>query len=351
MDLGKEFISAIQQMVRDRNLSEDVVISSLEAALGSAYRKYRESEADPEVFINRETGAVDFFEVKHVVEEVKEAGDITLLQAKEQGWTDVEIGDVLRVPVYVHPEKFGRIAAQTARQVIIQRLKDAEREVVFNQFSEKIGDLVIGEIFKAENDQIFVKMSERSEALLLKEERMPGEAYEPGTTMRFYLLDVRQTNRGPRIVVSRTHPGLLRRLMELAVPEIADGSVEIMGIVREAGARAKIAVRATKPEIDPQGACIGAAGARIKSVSNELRGEKIDIVIYSDDPLEYIKNALSPAKPIKVELVDGTERAAKVYVPADQLSLAIGKTGQNVRLAARLVGWRVDILPVGEEKN
>lgn len=348
MELGSDFIKALRQMIEDKNLSEDVLVASLEAALASAYRKYKDDGLDPEVHIDRETGEVTIHELYHVTHEPREEGDVTPDEAKELGFENAALGETLRVPVFVRPEKFGRIAAQTARQVIIQRLKDAEREVVFNEFSEKVGDLVNGEIFKTENDQVYVKLSEKTEALLGKEERIPGEEYRPGQKMRFYLLDVRPSSRGPRIVVSRSHPGLVRRMLELSVPEIADGTVEIMGLVRESGLRSKVAVRSTNPDVDPLGACVGSGGGRIRSVIAEL-GEKIDIVVYSDDPLVYVKNALAPAKVTRAVATPNQERTATVYVPNDQQSLAIGRGGLNARLAARLCGWRIDIVSI--EKN
>ncbi len=343
MDLGRDFLKALRQLIEERNISEDVVISSLEAALASAYRKFREGNTEPEVKINRETGDVEIYDVKRVVDNPRpQSSEISLQDARELG-QNIEIGDEIRVLVAEHPERFGRIAAQTARQVIIQRLKDAEREIVYNEFAGKVGDLVTGTIFKSENDQVFVRISERSEAILPKEERIAEESYHLGTKMKFLLLDVRQTTRGPRIIVSRTHPGLLRRLLELEVPEIADGTLEIKNIVREAGTRAKVAVASTDNSVDPVGACVGNNGSRIKAISSDLNNEKIDIIVWSDDPLIFIKNALSPAKPLRIEPVLEQERTVKVYSLPDQLSLAIGKAGQNVRLAARLTGWKLDI--------
>ncbi len=343
MDLGQDFLKALRQLIEERNLSEDVIVASLEAALASAYRKFREGNTEPEVKINRSTGDVEIYDVKRVVDAPRpQSSEIGLDEARTLV-ENAEIGDEIRVLVPEHPERFGRIAAQTARQVIIQRLKDAEREIVYNEFAGKVGDLVTGTVFKAENDQVFVRISERSEAILPKEERIAGETYLPGTRMKFLLLDVRQTTRGPRIIVSRTHPGLLRRLLEVEVPEIADGTVEIKNIVREAGTRAKVAVATTDSSVDPIGACVGNNGARIKAISTDLDNEKIDIIVWSEDPLVFIKNALSPAKPLRIEPVLEQERTVKVYSRPDQLSLAIGKAGQNVRLAARLTGWKLDI--------
>lgn len=342
MELGANFLSALKQLSEERNLSEEIILSSVEAALALAYRKYKEGRLDPVVHIDRTTGDISIFDVRRASDDPTDS-EISLEEARALGYENVQPGDPVQIPVLDHPGSFGRIAAQTARQVITQRLKDAEREIIYNEFNDKIGNLITAPIFKAENDQVMIRLSERNEAVLPKEERIAGEVYTPGESKKFFLLDVRQTGRGPRIVVSRTHPGLLRKLLELEIPEIQDGTVEIKGIVREAGARAKVAVASTDPAVDPVGACVGSSGARIKNISSDLCDEKIDIIIWDPDPLEYIKNALSPAKITSAEAVEGQERTARVYAPADQLSLAIGKAGQNVRLAARLTGWKVDI--------
>ena len=351
MKLGEGFLEALELLVRERNLSTEIIFSSVEAALALAYRKFKETRMDPVVTIDRATGEVLIYDVCRVVEGEAGISEIGLAEARALAGDEVQIGDTVKVPVLEHPEKFGRIAAQTARQVITQRLKDAEREIVYNEFNDKIGGLVSASIFKSEDDQVLIRLGERSEAVLPKEERIAGEVYVPGETKKFFLLDVRQTGRGPRIVVSRTHPGLLRKLLELEIPEIGDGTVEIKSIVREAGARAKVAVASTNPEVDPVGACVGNSGARIRNVSSDLCDEKIDVIVWSDDPLEFIKNALSPARVTRVEAVEGQDRTARVYAPADQLSLAIGKAGQNVRLAARLTGWKVDINTEGEKAS
>lgn len=344
MELGVNFLSALKQITEERHLSEEIILTSVEAALALAYRKFREGKLDPVVTIDRSTGEVSIFDVLKVVDTPEASvGEITVEDAKKRGFGDLIPGDSVKIPVDIHPGKFGRIAAQTARQVITQRLRDAEREMIYDQFNDKIGDLITAKIFKVENDQVMVRMSDRNEAVLPKDERIAGERYDPGDSKKFFLLDVRQTGRGPRIVVSRTHPGLLRKMLELEIPEIADGTVEIRSIAREAGSRAKVAVSSTDPAIDPVGACIGNGGMRIKNISLDLCDEKIDIIAWNDDPLEFIKAALSPAKVTNAIAVQGQERTAKVFAPADQLSLAIGKAGQNVRLAARLTGWKVDI--------
>ncbi|HCA40569.1 MAG TPA: transcription termination/antitermination protein NusA [Aminobacterium sp.] len=342
MQLGRDFIRALKQLTAERGLTPEVIASSLEAALISAYKKYQGGNQNVEVHIDLESGNVSICEVKFVVEDVKQPDiEISLDDVQKMGYTDVLINEYIRIEV--NPEDFGRIAAQTARQDIIQKLKDAERQIIFEEFSGRVGDLVNGVIFKAENDQVLVRLNDRTEAILPREERIISEAYVPGERLKFYLLDVRQTTRGPRIVVSRTHPGLLRKLMELEVPEIQEGIIEIKGIVREAGTRAKVAVQTLDSNVDPVGACVGNGGARIKSISQELSNEKIDVIIWNSDPLTFIRNALSPAKIVKIEPVLEQDKAVTVYARPDQLSLAIGKAGQNVRLAARLTGWKIDI--------
>jgi len=349
MQLGKDFKKVLKQIEEEKGLSEEVIVASLEAAMISAYKKYKGGNQTMEVHIDVENGDVSLYEVRQIVETVEDPdSEITLQDATTMGYEDVDVGDVIRSEIF--PEDFGRIAAQTARQVIIQRLKDAERQVVYEQFADKIGNIVTGTIFKSEGDQVLVRLSEKSEAVMPREERIIGEKYIPGDRKKFYLLDVRQTTRGPRIIVSRTHPGLLRRLLELEIPEIGDGVVEIRNIVREAGTRAKVAVTSLDVNVEPLGACVGKQGGRIKSISNELNGERIDIIVWSSDILTYIRNALSPAKVLRIEPLLDQDRSVVAYVRPDQLSLAIGKAGQNVRLAARLTGWKIDIKVKEEDK-
>ena len=349
MQLGKDFKRVLKQIEEEKGLSEEIIVASLEAAMVSAYKKYKGGNQTAEVHIDVDSGDFTLYEVRLVVpDETSDESEISLAEAKRRGNDDVEPGDIIRKEVF--PEDFGRIAAQTARQVIIQRLKDAERQVIYEQFSDKIGNIITGTIFKSEGDQILVRLNEKTEAIMPKEERIIGEKYLPGSRMKFYLLDVRQTTRGPRIIVSRTHPKLLHKLLELEVPEIQDGVVEIRNIVREAGTRAKIAVASLDANVEPLGACVGKQGARIKSISNELHGERIDIIVWSQDILTYIRNSLSPAKVLKIEPLLDQDRSVVVYVRSDQLSLAIGKAGQNVRLAARLTGWKIDIKVKEDEK-
>ena len=349
MQLGKDFKKVLKQIEEEKGLSEEIIVASLEAAMVSAYKKYKGGNQTAEVHIDVDSGDFTLYEVRLVVpDETSDESEISIAEAKRRGNDDVESGDIIRKEVF--PEDFGRIAAQTARQVIIQRLKDAERQVIYEQFSDKIGNIITGTIFKSEGDQILVRLNEKTEAIMPKEERIIGEKYLPGSRMKFYLLDVRQTTRGPRIIVSRTHPKLLHKLLELEVPEIQDGVVEIRNIVREAGTRAKIAVASLDANVEPLGACVGKQGARIKSISNELHGERIDIIVWSQDILTYIRNSLSPAKVLKIEPLLDQDRSVIVYVRSDQLSLAIGKAGQNVRLAARLTGWKIDIKVKEDEK-
>ena len=356
MQLGRDFVYALNQIADERGLDPALIVSSLEAALISAYKKYQGGNQEAEVHINLETGDVVVDELRTVVDDLAASSgelespdtQITLGDARRLGFKDAAVGDVLHIEK--NPVDFGRIAAQTARQVIIQRLKDAERQVIYSEFSDRVGEMMNGVIFKTENDQVLVRLGERTEAILPRKERIPGEDYSPGKVMKFYVLDVRQMTRGPRIVVSRTHPGLLRKLMELEIPEVREGIIEIRNIVREGGARAKVALTTLDPNVDPVGACVGNAGARIKAISSALKGEKVDVIVWSSDPIVYIRNSLSPAQVAKVEPALDQDHAARAYVYPDQLSLAIGKSGQNVRLAARLTGWKIDISSIEAEK-
>jgi N utilization substance protein A len=369
MQLGRDFLRALNQITKERGLSSELIASSLEAALISAYKKYQGGNQDVEVNIDFESGSISVSELRTVVGTVESPDtEITAGDAKKMGFKKPALGEVLRIEK--NPEDFGRIAAQTARQVIIQRLKDAERQVIYEEFSDKVGEMMAGVVFKSENDQVLVRLNERTEAILPREERIAGEKYAPGDRMKFFVLDVRQTTRGPRIVVSRTHPGLLRKLMELEIPDIANGIIEIKNIVREGGVRAKVALVTLDPNVDPVGACVGNlsgrvraadrdllggtdaenSGGRLKSITKELGGEKVDIILWSSDPLIYIRNSLSPAKVARVEPILDQERAVQAYVYPGQLSLAIGKSGQNVRLSARLTGWKIDINALEAER-
>lgn len=341
MELGKDFMRALKQIESDKGLPMDVIISSIEAALVSAYKKYKGANTNVEVELDSENGIIKIFEIKEVVDTVKNPTyEISLEEARSLGF-DVDRGETVKIEV--SPRDFGRIAAQTARQVITQRLKDAERQIIYNDFSGKVGETVTGVVFRDEGGQVLVRIGDKIDAILPREERIPTEHYRPGDRKKFYVLDVRKTSKGPHIFLSRSHPGLLRNLLEIEVPEIKEGVIEIKSIAREAGIRSKVAVTTLDPNVDPVGACIGTKGNRIKAISDELAGERIDVIIWSSDPITYIKNALSPAKIVKVEPRLDEDKAVNVYVRPDQLSLAIGKGGQNVRLAAKLTGWKVDI--------
>jgi N utilization substance protein A len=349
LQIGKDLIKALKQIEVEKGLPTEIIISSLEAAMASAYKKYKNGGQVVEVHIDSASGEISIEEKYHIVEEVTNHDcEWTIEQARDSGNEITEVGGYAYVEV--NPENFGRIAAQTARQVIIQRLKDAERQIILNEFADHEGDMVVGTIFKAEGDQILVRLNDRTEAYLPKEERIAGETYSPGERKKFLLLQVKKTTRGPRIIVSRTHPSLLKRLLELEVPEIAEGTVEIKNIVREAGARAKVAVRSLDMNVDPVGACVGEAGKRIKSISDELGGERIDVIIWNDEAMQFVRNALSPAKVTRIEPVLEQDKSIRVFVKQDQLSLAIGKAGQNVRLAARLTGWKIDIKVIEPER-
>ena len=348
MRLGREFVNALETLSEARGLETDVIISALEAALLSAYSKFHPGEQKTEIHIDRETGDINVRELRKVVEELKNANtEITLRDARFIKY-DAEIGETLKIEL--NPEDFGRIAAQTARQVITQRLRDEAMKAEVSAFADKIGDMVSGTIHKVDGDQIVVKLTDKAEAVLPKKERIPGEKYNYGDTMKFYVLEVKDKARGPKITLSRTHPGLLKKLMELEIPEIQQGIVEIRNVVRDGGARAKVALETLDPNVDPVGACVGNGGLRIKAVSQALKGEKVDVIIFSQDPMVYIRNALAPAQIAKIEPVLDNEKAVTVYVYPDQLSLAIGKSGQNVRLAAKLTGWKIDITPIEPDR-
>jgi transcription termination/antitermination protein NusA len=314
-------MSALRGLVREKDISLDVVVDAIEAALLVAYHHTEGAQPRARVALDRSSGHVTV-----LAEEVDEAGDVV------REWDDT-------------PEGFGRIAATTAKQVIVQRLRDAEDERTFGEYSGREGDVVSGVIQQGRDPrEVLVDLGDL-EAVLPEAEQVPGEVYEHGDRIRCYVVQVRKTMRGPHVSVSRTHPNLVRRLFALEVPEVADGSVEITGIAREAGHRTKIAVKSNKPGLSAKGACIGPMGSRVRNVMAELHGEKIDIVDWSEDPADYVAQALSPARVSRVEVVDLEARSARVIVPDYQLSLAIGREGQNARLAARLTGWRIDIRP------
>jgi N utilization substance protein A len=342
--MRSDFMLAINQLCAERKLSADVVLEAVEAALISAYKRNFGATTNVEVEIEPSSGEVRVFTVKDVVEQVADPKAETTLADARLVRSDAQLGE--SVLVESTPREFGRIAAQTAKQVILQRIREAERDALYSSFADSAGEIAHGTIQSVDyhSGDVIVNL-DGAEALLPSREQVPGERYRRGTRIRAYVTDVRRGSRGPQITLSRRSPALLRRLLELEVPEIFSGTVEIKGITREAGSRSKVAVHATQEGVDPVGSCVGVRGGRIQNVVNELGGEKIDVVQWSPEMGTFIANSLSPAKVMNVLLDDNEEtgKTATVIVPDRQLSLAIGKEGQNARLAAKLTGWRIDI--------
>ena len=335
-----ELIEALKDLERDRNLSFATLIEALEAALVSAYKRnfVREAEAvgNPIVIVDRNDGSYRVFARRSVVEEVT---DPTLeITAAEAGGAH-KIGD--NYDVEVTPKEFGRIAAQTAKQVIVQRIREAERDMVFDEFNEKLDKLITGTVLRYEQRNMFIDL-EKAEAILPLSEQVPRETFRIGGRIRVYVMEVRKTNKGPQVILSRAHPNLIRRLFEHEIPEVDQGLVDIKDVAREAGSRSKVSVWTEEEDIDAVGACLGPRSSRVNNISEELHGEKIDVIQWAAEPASYVANALQPAKVLSVHLNE-RERLAEAVVPEYQLSLAIGKEGQNVRLAAKLTGWRIDI--------
>jgi len=330
----------IDQVVKDKAIDRGVLVEALEAAvLSAANKKYRNTR-DLEAHFNHEIGEVEVFEFVTVVDEVENSyQEIDIAEAREID-PDVENGDSLGMKM--DASSFSRIAAQTAKQVIIQKVREAEREGIFNEFKDRLGELVNGIVRRYERGDLIIDLG-RTEALLPHREQVPRENYRQGDRVRAYISDVRMATKGPQIILSRTHPGLLIELFRMEVPEVAEGIVEIKAVAREPGSRAKIAVASNDPDVDPIGACVGMRGARVQNVVSELRGEKIDIINWTPDIARFACSALSPAEVTRV-YVDSEEESLEMIVPDDQLSLAIGKKGQNVRLAAKLTGWKIDIM-------
>jgi len=319
--VNKQLIAALVELEREKGIKMDTIIEALEIALAAAYKKNYQVEYECRIDIDTKTGEIKVYKI---IEDTENEG-------KEIDVTEID----------VTPDNFGRIAAQTAKQVIRQRMKEAEREIMYDEFKDRVGDLVTGIVQQSDSRFTLVDLG-KVEALLPQYEQAPGERYRHGERVKCYISDVRKTTKGPQVIVSRSHTGLIRKLFELEVPEIYEGIVEIKSIAREAGYRTKIAVTSNEKNVDPVGACVGPKGSRVKMVVDELGGEKIDIVDYSDDIVTYIKNSLSPARVHKV-LIDDENKFSLVVVSNDQLSLAIGREGQNARLAAKLTGWKVDI--------
>ena len=347
--IGTALFEACEELERERGIAKDVLIASLCDAMVAAYKRHMRTKeaANIEAILDEQTGEIGVFSTKLVVSEVEDDEiQISLEDAKEID-EDVELDD--EVKIEVTPEQFGRIAAQTAKQVITQRIRDAERNNILNEFLEKKGTLVTGIIQRVENRNVIVNIG-KTDAIMPQREQIPREYYKAGNRIRVFVLNVKETNRLPQVIVSHAHAEIVRELFDLEVPEIEDGIVEIKSIAREAGFRTKLAVWSNDPEVDSVGACIGPRGSRIQTIVGELKNEKIDIVRWSPDPVEYIVNAISPARVVSVDIMTDDEdtKDALVVVPDDQLSLAIGREGQNVRLAHKLTGWKIDIKSVSQ---
>src|SRR5881397_2043149 len=347
----------IEALAKEKGIEPDVVISAIEEAVATASRKYYKTGENLKTRFNTETGQVDLFALKQVVQDVSNpAVEIAIDEARQmyrQIYGDevansIELGDEMEFPKPT--EVLGRIAAQTAKQVIFQKVREAERENIFAEYNQRIGDVVNGTVKRFENGDIILEVG-RIEAVLPRKEQSRAESYTPGDRVRAVIKGVNRSAKGPQIVLSRTDPALLIKLFEQEVPEIYDGTVMIRGAVREAGDRAKVAVYSRERDVDPVGACVGMKGTRVQAIIRELRGEKIDIVEWSEDPIAFVTNALSPAKVQRVSIVDDRERVMEVIVEDKQLSLAIGKKGQNVRLSAKLTGWRIDIKSEEEKRR
>ena len=337
--MNKELMGALDELEREKNISKETLLDAIEQSLIQAYKNHFGKADNVHVTINRETGDFSVYADRKVVEFVEDpAEEVSLVEAQKQN-TNAEVGDILKVPV--HSDKFGRIATQNAKNVILQKIREEERKVLFDQYHGNEKEVVTGIVQRVVGHNVSVNLG-KADAILAENEQVKGETFKPTERIKVYILEVKDTPKGPRILVSRTHPGLVKRLFESEVAEVKDGTVEIKSIAREAGSRTKLAVWSNDPDVDPVGACVGVNGARVSAIVNELRGEKIDIINWDENPAILIENALSPAKVIAV-MTDPDEKTALVVVPDYQLSLAIGKEGQNARLAARLTGFKIDI--------
>ena len=353
VDIGAEIFAALEELEKTKGIPTEYMVERLKQALTNAYRKDREDRRDvpaDNVVVELDKSGLRMHIVKTAVEELEDTALEILIDSARNYNPNVQVGDTVSIPVDIG--KFGRIAAQTAKQVVIQGIREIERGVAYDTASSKSQELLTATVTKIDpgTGDVFVRIgqgAEASDAVLRSSEQIPGEHYTEGQLIRVYVLEVRRAGRGPLMQVSRTHPNVVRRLFELETPEIAEGQVEIRNIAREPGSRSKMAVRAVMEGIDPVGACVGPHGGRVAAVVQELHGEKIDIVVWSEDPCEYVRAALSPANAVSVTQVPG-QKACRVVVPDDQLSLAIGKEGQNARLAARLTGYKIDIKPASQ---
>lgn len=337
--MSSELFESLEMIEEEKGISRDIVLEALESALISAYKKHFGAVHDIGVVFDEETGAIRIIAKKKVVEDVYDRETEISLEDARKISGKYDLGDT--VETEVTPASFGRIAAQTARGVMLQRIHEAEREKMVNEYSDRENDIATAVVRRIEKRNVMLEI-ENTESVLMPNEQVKNDRYKVGERYKVFVVEVANSVKGVHLVVSRSHPGLVRKLFELEVPEIAQGIIEVKALSREAGSRSKIAVASTLENVDPVGTCIGPKGMRVQEVINELRGEKIDIIKYSDDPAEYVSNALSPADVLSID-VDSDKKICSVTVPSDQLSLAIGKEGQNVRLAARLTGWKIDI--------
>jgi N utilization substance protein A len=337
--MNHEFMDALEQVEKEKGISKEILLDAIETALASAYKRDQKAAQSIEVRIDPDTGDFHVYTHKTIVEEVEdEKNEITLAEAQKID-PFYELNDLVEFEIY--PKEFGRIAAQTAKQVVVQRIREAERGIIYEEFANRVGDLITGIVQRFEQRNLFIDLG-RVEGILPANEQIPNERYEQGTRLKTYVVEVKKTTKGPQVLLSRARIGLLKRLLELEVPEIQDGLVEIKSVAREPGYRSKVAVASRDSQIDPVGACVGARGNRIQMIVRELKGEKIDVIPWSANPIDFIISALSPAKVSEVKILP-SKKTAIVVVPDFQLSLAIGKEGQNARLAAKLTGWKIDI--------
>ena len=346
--MNREFILAIKELGIEKGIHEELLFEAVETALKTSYKGQFGNNAEIEVDINRESGKVRVFCNYIVVEEVEYPSTQLDLDAAKVFNKNVKIGDEVRVEVQA--DDLGRKAAQNAKQMVVQRIREAERNVIYDDYIDKTNDIITAVLYRSDGRNFYIDLG-NTEAVLPPTEQVVTEKYKVGLRLKLYITEVRKTNKGPQIVVSRTHPGLIKRLFELEVPEIFDGTVEIKSIAREAGSRSKISVYSADTNVDPVGACVGSKGARVQNVVQEINGEKIDIVEWSEDPEVYVKNALLPANVLSIHILDRAERRSRAIVPDNQLSLAIGREGQNARLAARLTSWKIDIKSVTQTET
>lgn len=338
--MNKEFFEALEELSVEKGINKEYLLDAIESALVTAYKKNFNSQENVKIVIDEEKASIKVYSLKEVAEEVFDPAIEISVESAQKYKKRAEIGDV--VEVEITPKDFGRISAQTAKQVIIQKIREAEREIVFSEYSDRQGEIVSGLVQKVDKNVMIVDLG-KIEGVMTANEQIEGEEYHVNDKIKAYVLEVQKNSKGvPQMLISRTHPGFVKRLFELEIPEIYEGLIEIKNIVREAGSRTKIAVYSKDMNIDPVGSCVGPRGIRIQNILNELRNEKIDVVEWSEDPVQYIASALSPATVLAVD-INQDDMSSKVVVPDNQLSLAIGKDGQNARLSAKLTGWKIDI--------